>query len=170
MRKFIILIILVCAAFHVSHAQNLKFGHINTGEIIQTMPEYESARVSLEKLRQELAGYLETMTTDLNNRYNTYVRDNKILSDVVRQVREQELSDLNRRIQEFESNAQTQLVEKQSELFNPVYSKFNKAIEDIGKENGFLYIFDTSKGDLLYFDKTKSTDITAMVKLKLGIK
>jgi outer membrane protein len=98
------------------------------------------------------------------------MKDNKNLSEIVKQTKEQELSDMNSRIQEFQSNAQTQLQEKQNELFNPVYAKLDNAIKATGKENDFLYIFDTKQGDLLYFDKTKSIDITALVKIKLGLK
>ena len=35
-------------------AQNLKFGHINSDELIKAMPEYDSATVKLEKTRKEL--------------------------------------------------------------------------------------------------------------------
>jgi outer membrane protein len=98
------------------------------------------------------------------------MQDNKNLSGIVRQTKEQELNDMNRRIQEFQSSAENQLQEKQNELFNPVYVKFDNAIKATGKENDFLYIFDSSQENLRYFDKTKSTDITALVKIKLGLK
>ncbi len=35
-------------------AQSLKFGHINRNELIQAMPEFDSARVKLEKFNKEL--------------------------------------------------------------------------------------------------------------------
>jgi outer membrane protein len=45
--------------------------------------------------------------------------------------------DMQRRIQEFQNNAQKQLQDKQVELFQPIYAKVDKAIKDVGKENGF---------------------------------
>jgi outer membrane protein len=77
---------------------------------------------------------------------------------------------MNRRIQEFQNNAQQQLQDKQLELLQPIYTKVDKAIKDVGKENGFMYVFDVAKGSLLYFDETKSTNILALAKAKLGIK
>ncbi len=62
------------------------------------------------------------------------------------------------------------LQEKQVELFQPIYAKVDKAIKDVGKENGFLYVFDIAKGSLLYFDETKSTNVMALAKAKLGLK
>ena len=163
-------IVFIISAGYEAMAQSLKFGHINSNELIQVMPEFDSARIKLEKLRQELTNYLEIMSADLNNKYNSYLNDNKNLSEIVKQTKEQELSDMNSRIQEFQSNAQTQLQEKQTALFSLVYAKLDNAIKSTGKENDFLYIFDSSQGDLLYFDKTKSIDITALVKMKLGLK
>ena len=77
---------------------------------------------------------------------------------------------MQRRIQEFQTNAQQQLQDKQVELFQPIYGKVDKAVKEVGKENGFVYIFDVSKGALLYFDDTKSTNVMPLAKAKLGLK
>ena len=42
------------------------------------------------------------------------------------------------------------------------------AIKEVGKENGFTYVFDLSAGGILYFaDNTE--DILPLVKKKLGL-
>jgi len=151
-------------------AQNFKFGHVNSDELIQSLPEFDSANVKLEKFRKELINALELMSVELNNKNDAYTKESKNLSDIVKKSKEQELIDMNRRIQEFQTNAQEQLQTKQVELFQPVMNKVDKAIKDVGKENGFLYIFDVAKGALLYFDETKSTNVNALAKAKLGLK
>lgn len=151
-------------------AQGLKFGHINSEELIQAMPEFDSASVKLENLQKELVNALDLMSVELNNKSDAYKKDSKNLSDLVKQNKEQELVDMNRRIQEFQNNAQQQLQDKQVEVLQPIYAKVDKVIKDLGKENGFVYIFDVSKGSLLYFDETKSTDVMSLAKAKLGIK
>lgn len=151
-------------------AQNLKFGHINSDQLIQALPEFDSATVKLEKFRKDLVNALELMSVELNNKSDTYNKESKNLTDIVKQTKEQELVDMNRRIQEFQTNAQTQLQDKQTELFQPIYVKVDKAIKDVGKENGFTYLFDVAKGSLLYFDETKSTNVLPLAKAKLGIK
>ena len=110
------------------------------------------------------------MSVELNNKNDAYTKESKNLTDIVKQTKEQELIDMNRRIQDFQTNAQTQLQNKQVELFQPVYAKVDKAIKDVGKENGFMYVFDIAKGSLLYFDETKSTNMMALAKAKLGLK
>ena len=110
------------------------------------------------------------MSVELNTKNEAYQKDSKNLSDIVKQTKEQELIDMNRRIQDFQTNAQTQFQDKQAELFQPIMAKVDKAIKDVGKENGFLYVFDVAKGALLYFDETKSTNVMPLAKAKLGLK
>ena len=173
MKRFIgiaALTILVALMGQSAMAQNNKFGHINSDELIQALPEFDSASVKLEKFRKDLVNALELMSVELNNKSDSYNKESKNLTDIVKQTKEQELIDMNRRIQEFQTNAQTQLQEKQVEFFQPIYAKVDKAIKDVGKENGFTYIFDVAKGSLLYFDETKSTNVMALAKAKLGLK
>jgi outer membrane protein len=173
MRRFIsvaTLMIVIALAGQSAMAQNLKFGHINSDELIQSMPEYDSATVKLEKFRKELVNALELMSVELNTKNDAYQKESKNLSDIVKQTKEQELIDMNKRIQDFQTNAQTQLQNKQTEVFQPIYAKVDKAIKDVGKENGFFYVFDIAKGALLYFDESKSINVTPLVKTKLGLK
>jgi len=174
MKRFIgiaALMIIVALAGQSAIAQNLKFGHINSDELIQSLPEFDTANVKLEKFRKELINALELMSVELNTKNEAYLKDSKNLSDLVKQTKEQELTDMNRRIQEFQTNAQTQLQDKQAELFQPIMAKVDKAIKDVGKENGFVYVFNISQGaSLLYYDETKSTNVMALAKAKLGVK
>lgn len=151
-------------------SQNLKFGHINRNELIQALPEFDSANVKLQSFQKELVNALELMSVELNNKNDTYTKENKNYTEIVRKTKEQELVDMNRRIQEFQNNAQEQLQNKQAELFQPITVKADKAIKDIGKENGFIYVFDLSSGQLIYFDESKSTNVMPLAKAKLGLK
>ena len=153
-----------------ANAQTLKFGHINSEELIQALPEFDTASVNLEKFRKELINALELMSVELNNKNLAYEKESKNYTEIVKQTKEQELFDMNKRIQEFQTNAQTQMQEKQVELFQPVYAKVDKAIKEVGKENGFLYVFDIAKGSLLFYDETKSTNVLPLAKAKLGLK
>jgi len=173
MKRFVgiaALMILFVFAGNFVKAQTFKFGHINSDELIQALPEFDSASAGLEAYRKELINYLELMSVELNNKSDSYNKEMKNLTDLVKQTKEQELVDLNRKIQQFQTDAQEKLQQKQVELFQPVYAKVDKAIKDVGKENGFLYVFDVAKGSLLYFDETKSTNVMVLAKAKLGLK
>lgn len=167
----VVLLILFAFGSIKVNAQSVKFGHINSDELIQSLPEFDSANVKLEKFRKDLINALELMSVELNNKSEIYNKESKNYTDIVKQTKEQELVDMNKRIQEFQNNAQQQLQEKQSELFQPIMAKVDKTIKEIGKENGFVYIFTVGQGSsLLYFDETKSTNILPLAKAKLGLK
>jgi outer membrane protein len=151
-------------------AQSYKFGHINRNEFIQAMPEFDSARVKLEKLSTELSNTAELLQVELNNKYETYLKEGKNLTDLVRQTKEQELQDAQKRLTDFQTNAQTQIQEKQVALFAPVTEKADKAIKEVGKENGYIYIFDLSQQQIIYVDEAKSTNVMPLAKAKLGLK
>jgi outer membrane protein len=173
MKRFIVISVLVIMVTFLGQnalAQNLKFGHINRTELIQAMPEFDSARVKLEKLNTELQNTAELLQVELNNKYETYLKESKNLTDLVKQTKEQELQDTQKRLTDFQTNAQTQMQEMQVKLFTPVTEKADKAIKEVGKENGYIYIFDLSQNQILYFDEAKSTNVTQLVKNKLGLK
>jgi len=173
MKRFLgIAVIALIASFSGENimAQTYKFGHINSDELIRAMPEYDSATVKLQKTNKELVNALELMKVELNNKADAYTKEMKNLTDIVKQAKEQELQDMNNRIQEFQVNAQNKYQEEQTSVFQPIIAKADKAIKDVGKEGGYLYIFDIAKGPLVYFDETKSTNVLALVKAKLGLK
>jgi outer membrane protein len=151
-------------------AQNFKFGHINRNELIQAMPEFDSARVKLEKMSTELQNTAELLQVELNNKYEAYLKESKNLTELVRQTKEQEIQDAQKRLTDFQTNAQTQVQQKQVELFAPVTDKADKAIKDVGKENGYIYIFDLSQNQIVYIDEAKSTNVMPLAKAKLGLK
>jgi outer membrane protein len=170
MKRILGLITIVILTALTTEAQTLKFGHINSDELIQAMPEFDSANVKLENLQKELMNTLELMSVELNNKSEAYNKESKNLTDIVRQTKEQELVDLNRRIQEFQTNAQNRFQNTQVELLQPIYAKVDKVLKDLGKENGFVYIFDIAKGGLVFYDETKSTNVMPLAKAKLGLK
>lgn len=174
MKRLTLIIVLIGLAIFAGQntlAQNLKFGHINRTELIQAMPEFDSARVTLEKLNTELQNAGELLQVELNNKYEAYLKEAQNLTDLVRQTKEQELNDFQRRLTEFQTNAQNQLQQKQIELFTPITDKADKAIRDVGREGGMIYIFDVSQGSqIAFFDETKSTNVMQLVKSKMGMK
>lgn len=173
MKRFIgitAFVIMIAFVGQPAVAQSYKFGHINRNELIQAMPEFDSARAQLEKLNTELSNQLELLQVEYNNKAAAYVKESKNLTDIVRQTKEQELQDFQTRMQTFQTNASNTLQEKSVSMYTPVTEKADKAIKEVGKENGYIYIFDLSQNSVAYFDATKSTDVTSLVKTKLGLK
>lgn len=169
MKIFSLFIMLFFASLN-AYPQEVKFGHMNSSELLTSLPEFDAARQNLEKFRDELEKYINEMVSELSRKYDEFVKTGNVLSEIVRQVKEQEINDQNRRIQEFQESAQVQLQAKESELFQPVYEKVNRAITEVGKEGGFYYIFDTSNDALFYVNESTSINVMQQVRNKLTTK
>jgi len=150
------------------NAQNFKFGHINSQELLSLMPERDSAQAKIQQYAKDLEGELEIMNVEYRNKLNDYLEKQDILTPLVKQTKEQELSEFQSRIQDFTNNAQQDLQQQEAQLIQPIIQKAEKAIKDVAKENGFTYIFDLSRGAVIYFSE-QSEDILPLVIKKLGL-
>jgi len=151
-----------------SFAQNLKFGHINSQELLSLMPERDSAQLVLENYAQQLEDQLETMQVEYNNKVQQYLANQENYTDLIKQTKEQELTDMQERIQGFQNTAQQTIQQKEAQLIQPIIDKAEKAIKEVAEEQGFTYIFDLARGTILYFSDA-SQDILPLVKAKLNI-
>lgn len=145
----------------------VKFGHINSQELLQAMPEKAQADKTLEEFAKSLEGQLETMAGELEAKIQDYRANESVMSDIIKQTKAEEIQNLEQRIQAFQQNAQQSLGKKEMEVYQPVLDKAKVAIESVAETNGYSYVFDTSSGSLLY--QPESEDMMSLVKKELGI-
>lgn len=171
MKKYLgilLIAVLISASGAFAQKSDLKFGHINSNELLSLMPERDTARQELQNYSRMLQQELEAMQVEYQNKVNAYLEKQETYSQLVRQSKESEIQEMQRRVQEFQMTAQEDLQQKEQELFTPIMEKANNAIEKVGKANGFIYIFDISGGSVVYFSD-QSVNILPMVKKELGI-
>lgn len=166
MKKVLSIVVLVTALLFSGNSFAQKFGHVDTQALLTAMPERQKAQTDLQNAAKEYQNQIEEMQVEYNKKYQDYVQKMDSLSNLIKQTREQELMEMQQRIQAFQQNAQKELGEKESALFQPIMEKAKKAIQDVGKENGLVYIYDAST--LLYISE-QSVDVLPLVKKKLGI-
>lgn len=164
----LVIVSLLCSSSAIM-AQSLKFGHVNMQETIYLMSEMDSARVVLEKYGKNLEEIFVSMQTEYQTKLNAYQQSQATWSPAVLQAKEQELMEIQQRLQQYQQSAEQDLAQKQNQLLTPIYQKANEAIKKVGKANGFTYIFDISAGNIPYFDEAASTDVTPMLKKELNI-
>ena len=100
-----------------------KLGRINLEEIITLMPEYKEMMTNMEAYSKDLRDNLETIQVELNTKYNDFQKNKATYSEVTRQLKEKELTDLQNRLQEFYQSAQEDLQKKEKELTDPIVAK-----------------------------------------------
>lgn len=166
MKKMFVIALAAVVSLSAS-AQTLKFAHVNFSELVQLMPESDSARVQIETMNKETQETYQAMIEEFQNKYQQYEQKQASWTPAVRQSKEKELSDIQTRIQEFEQTAQQDLQQQQNRLMAPIYQKAQSTVNEIAKAGGYIYVFDASS--VLYVDNAQSTDITAEARKALGI-
>jgi outer membrane protein len=165
-----VLLFAACLSLYGSSifAQNQKFAHIDSQKLLEQMPQRDSAVSVLQKEYKEMEGILQDMQVEFNKKYQYYLEKQDSLSPIVKKAKEEELQQLQERVTNYQQTAQQDVQKREAEIMKPIMDKAKKAIEEVAKENTFLYVFDVSGGLLLYYSD-KSTDILPLVKKKLGI-
>ena len=133
MKKFILCAI--CALCGLT-ASAQKFGHVNTQEIIQAMPEFAAARTEIEKLTAQYEADLKSMQDELQKKGQAFEKETATLPDNIKQRREQELNDRYQRIQQTYSDNQQALNKAQQEKMQAITTKVHDDIKAIGQESG----------------------------------
>ena len=144
-----------------------KLGHVDSNKLLELMPEKATAQTKLQDFAKQLQDQLVAMQNEYDTKVQDYQKNQAIYSDLIKQTKAKEIGDLEQRITSYQQSAQEELQKKQEELLQPIIDKAKKAIQDVAKEQGYTYIFDSSVGVLLYFPDTD--DILSLVKTKLGL-
>lgn len=171
MKKTIAITLIAAFAFFGTASAQQKIGHINSLEILQAMPEFKQMNSDVEKQKGAYQKALETM-------YGDYEKKQKEVQDLSKQggntpdaileSKIQELQDLQKRIQDFESKVNDELQKLQQEKLKPINDKYLKAVKEVAVASGYSYVLDVVSGAVAYFPEG-SDDVTPLVMKKLGI-
>lgn len=156
-------IILVCS-FN-AQAQS-KVAHINTQELVESMPEMKSAKSELEKLAKTYETDIQAMATELQNKIKQYDAESSTKTKEENGKRLQEVQSMEQSIRQYEAQAQQDLQKKELDLLRPITEKAKNAILKVGNAQGFDYILDSSQGQGVIMANGK--DLLTDVKSELG--
>lgn len=166
--KTLFLVILTIGLSCGVNAQSLKIGYVDSSSIMEVMPERTKIEQDLQAYYSDLQSELQAMGTEYQNKMKDYEANSNTMSNLIRQSKEKEILDLQRRIQEFQDNAENSFEDKRVELLTPLIEKIQNAINVVGKEKGFTYVLDKSVGVVVYIGEN-AIDITSDVKTQLGL-
>ncbi|MCW5908039.1 MAG: OmpH family outer membrane protein [Chitinophagales bacterium] len=163
--------IITAAAFFIlfltGYSQQ-KYGHIDSQEILDAMPEYKQMKAALEKKRKEQEAKLKSMYKDYERRQKELTEYAAGLMEAVREEKMIELDSLTKAISAYEDRIDSDMDALQMKLLKPMNDKYLKIVDAVAKENGYTYIFDIATGSLAYYPPNDG-NITGLVKKKMGI-
>ena len=151
MKKLIICAICALCGFTTANAQ--KFGHVNSQEIIQAMPEFAKARTEIEALTKQYEADLKSMYEELQK---------KAKQDAI-VAKEKEAADLKKKY----FGPEGELYKKRSALMSPIQDEIYNAIKDIADLRGYQLVLDRASDTGIIFGSPR-IDISSEVLRKLG--
>ena len=166
--KSFIVAVIVMASAGMASAQ--KVGHINLQELVSIMPDAKKANVDFYTLHSTLVREIDSKTAEIKVKYDAYkdAMAKGTMLPSIQKMREDELNTLQTGLQTFQYGAQDEMDKKRQELFKPIITKAQDAINSVAKEKGYTYVLDSSAGTILF--STESDDLMPMVKTKLALK
>lgn len=163
MKKIIIVMLLIVPM--ALSAQ--KFGHINTQELFAQMPEVAQIKLKMDTIQGQYEAQLASMNEEIQKKAQDYQAQEATMPDAVKQIRQQELQEMQQRIQLFYQTAEQDIQKKQQDLLTPVHERMAKAIKAVGERENYTYIFDSAA---MVHIGNDAIDATPAVKKELGIK
>jgi outer membrane protein len=146
-----------------------KFGYCNSSALLSEIPEVKAADSELQSFQKQLTKKGQEMVKSLQDRGAELERKKELgtVSPKDYETQSTALQAEQQKIAAYEQEVYQQLSEKRELYFKPILDKVNMAMQEVAKENGYMFVFDSGNQVLLYADE--SLDVTPLVKKKLGM-
>lgn len=166
MKHFVFIVMMAAGLIASNVASAQKTGYISIGELIQSMPEYKKAEVSL----REFGTALGEKYTDMVNEFNTQEKvlsgpDTAKLTKAQIDVKRKSLQELYAKLTGWNESSREEMGEKEQQLLAPIQKKAIDAVNAVAKEAGYSYIFNKEA----IIVSPPADDILPLVKKKLAI-
>ncbi|MEM9921714.1 MAG: OmpH family outer membrane protein [Bacteroidota bacterium] len=167
-KKWIFTFALMAFFAFSSNAQRIAYVDLN--KILESSPEYQDAQKQLDNLAAKWRREISEEYDKIKGLYNRYQAEQVLMSDDVRQQKEEEITNREKQVREMQRSKfgpEGALFKKRQELVRPVQDKVYSAIEEFATDKGFDFIFDKS-GDAGMIFSNPRYDKTDDVLKELG--
>jgi outer membrane protein len=165
--KVALVAIFILSAGNFAKAQS-KIGYVDFQAVVGLMPQTKTIKGQLDVYSKQFTDQLALMQNELNTKGAAFQKESATMTDAIRTVRQAELGDIQKRMQDYQTSAQQQFNDKSNELSKPLIDQIKAAITAVAKEKGYNYVVDS--GQITLIVSPEGDDLMAAVKLKLGLK
>lgn len=163
--KKIFLSLLMCLPFALMAQQ--KIAIVNTQELMAKLPDVTQVQNKVQELAKKYDADIKSMQDELKTKAEDYTKKKDSLPETIQKRKEQELQDIQLRIQQSYSAMQDDLQKQQQTLLAPVQQKVSNAIKKVSDSMGITYVLDAA---MIINKGADAIDITNKVSDALGIK
>ena len=163
MKKLLLILMLVAPMSMMAQ----KFGHINSQEVLASMPEFIKAKGEIDAMQKQYENDLKSMQDEFQRKADEYDKTKSTMNATKQQETEQNLQVMYQKIQQTFQDNQQALNKTMQDKMQPLQMKIMEAIKMVGKNGGYVYIMDVATG-IPYISDTLSKDVTGDVKNQLN--
>ena len=169
MKRIWIILLLSIAA---SGVFSQKFGYVDTQYVLTRMTGYQAAQKEIDQVSDKWQKELEDMYKVIEQKYNDLRAEEPLLPADVKQQRQDEIFELERKAKEFKKNKfgyDGELFKLQDDKVKPVQDQLFDAIQLMANEKKLDFIIDKSgNSGIVYYNPLY--DRTKDIMSRLGVK
>ncbi len=131
----------------------IKIGYLNADKILTELDEVRQVQIQLEKEQRKIESDYMNLEMELDSLFRSYEQQKMLMSEERRSKLEKTLTDKQAELQRFQVEKvgpQGEIYKIHDQLMAPVYAKIDEAIQKVGKQEGYDYIFNVVSGGIVY--------------------
>ena len=148
------ILLILCILIFVGNIKAQKFAYVDSQFILEHIPEYKQAKQELDNISYQWQEEIETAYQDIDKLYRAYQTDKVLLTDKMRQDREDEIIEKEKEVKELQQKrfgTDGDLYKKQEELIRPIQNLIYNAIQEFAEQGRYGVIFDKSSDLLMLY-------------------
>lgn len=146
-----------------------KFGHLKSADVLTVMPEFTKAQTDIQAMQKQYEDEMKRATDELTKNILNTNRNKPTFLRTFRKDARKNCRNYRKR-NAVPTRCTTAIAEIIRWYDGTYLQKIEDAIKAVGQEGGYTYIFDLNRTEIPYVNEAQSTDVTAAVKAKVGIK
>ena len=145
-----------------------KVGSIDSELIVGLMPETKVVVTRLGDYGKKLDSSYQIKVVEYQQKVAAFQKLGTDVSDNFKKIKVDEITELERGLQQSQENGNKLMQLKRNELMRPLYKKLRGVIAEVSKADGYTQILTTTGNEFAYIDE--KFDITKKVMAKMGLK
>lgn len=163
MKRLLWCLVLAAPLCWTSAGADLKLGYIDSEALREKLPDFRAAQIQLERLHQQYEGEATERKNKLEKLEEDFHKQELLISEVRRVELKAQLDEQKKQLQDFTQKtfgADGELMKKNVELSGPIFEKINTALQELAKEDGYDFIFDTASANSAIVFAQERYDLT----------
>lgn len=166
-------LLLLFLLFPLLASAQLKVGIMDPDAVLDALPE-------TSQIESDLQSYVDERQQNFQQRYQRWLdeltqyseqAEEGLLSEAEQARIEENLAEQQEELNNLQNRMERQIQQRQAELFNPLLTRIDQAMEEVAKELGIDFVLNkqSNTGDpIVYYSSQRANDITQRVIDKLS--